>query len=520
MLKPANHLAARLIVVVTAALFSAFLSASELAVGLQPTENGVTFSLTNNSAKTVSVLVWETPLEPELTQDVFELIPERQDPADKFVDRARYSGRLIKRGIPKTSDFVELKAGQTVSSDIALADYYRLDVDGAHRVRFRGEFNVVESKVTDRTILAHGTGHAHVIGAKLISMQSAAVDVALVSTPERAFARVGGFNSCSASQQAEISSDLDASEVITREAISALENLPVNERPSSPRYLQWFGTYSALRYNTVLDTYQTAAARMADGSVEFNCDCNEEFFAFVFPIDPYKVYLCNAYWRADQLGTDSRAGTILHELSHFPEIGDTNDFAYGAVDVSNLAISNPNNAVFNADSIEYFAENTPVRAISAGVAPETVTSYQTLARGAAVTTSVDIGASNLYQLTGADSVRLTTLSGDADLYVYDSATADNEVCRSILTSAVDECDVAGLSTVYVVVRGFVTSDYRLESVAALEPIVVPQSNLASGGSGGGFVGPWVSVFLGWLLLLQRVRFVPGSVSGDKRGALR
>ena len=57
-------------------------------------------------------------------------------------------------------------------------------------------------------------------------------------------------------------------------------------------------------------------------------------------------------------------------------------------------------------------------------------------------------------------------------------------------------------------------------MAALEPIVVPQSNLASGGSGGGFVGPWVSVFLGWLLLLQRMRFVPGSVSGDKRGALR
>ncbi|HEV8631557.1 MAG TPA: M35 family metallo-endopeptidase, partial [Thermoanaerobaculia bacterium] len=48
-----------------------------------------------------------------------------------------------------------------------------------------------------------------------------------------------------------------------------------------------------------------------------------------------------------------------HETSHFTVVAGTDDWAYGQSACKSLALSNPTNAVDNADSHEYFAENTP-----------------------------------------------------------------------------------------------------------------------------------------------------------------
>ncbi|CCO33040.1 Peptidyl-Lys metalloendopeptidase Short=MEP [Rhizoctonia solani AG-1 IB] len=58
-------------------------------------------------------------------------------------------------------------------------------------------------------------------------------------------------------------------------------------------------------------------------------------------------------------GTDSKAGTIVHEASHFPEYAGTADHAYGQGACRDLARNDPNRAAMNADSHEYFAENQP-----------------------------------------------------------------------------------------------------------------------------------------------------------------
>ena len=72
-----------------------------------------------------------------------------------------------------------------------------------------------------------------------------------------------------------------------------------------------------------------------------------------------KIYLCGAFWNAPNTGTDSKAGTLIHESSHFTVNGGTSDWAYGQSDCKSLAISNPARAIDNADSHEYFAENRP-----------------------------------------------------------------------------------------------------------------------------------------------------------------
>ena len=80
-----------------------------------------------------------------------------------------------------------------------------------------------------------------------------------------------------------------------------------------------------------------------------------------YPNQPYKIYVCNAFWSAPMTGTDSKAGTLIHEMSHFNVVAATDDWAYGQTAAKSLASSDPTKALDNADSHEYFAENTPAQ---------------------------------------------------------------------------------------------------------------------------------------------------------------
>lgn len=74
------------------------------------------------------------------------------------------------------------------------------------------------------------------------------------------------------------------------------------------------------------------------------------------------VYLCASFWRANVTGSDSKGGTIVHEATHFLDIAGTEDIVYGQKASQELAKSEPDTAVQNADSHEYFVENNPALA--------------------------------------------------------------------------------------------------------------------------------------------------------------
>ena len=94
--------------------------------------------------------------------------------------------------------------------------------------------------------------------------------------------------------------------------------------------------------------------------MQFDCGCKKTYYAYVYPDSPYKIYLCKAFWAAPVSGTDSRGGTLIHELSHFTAVAGTDDHVYGQTGAASLAASDPTQALNNADNHEYFAENTPV----------------------------------------------------------------------------------------------------------------------------------------------------------------
>ena len=77
------------------------------------------------------------------------------------------------------------------------------------------------------------------------------------------------------------------------------------------------------------------------------------------PTSPTISTFARSSGRRRSTGTNSKAGTLIHEMSHFNVVAGTDDFVYGQTGAKNLAITNPNDAVMNADNHEYFAENTP-----------------------------------------------------------------------------------------------------------------------------------------------------------------
>lgn len=86
----------------------------------------------------------------------------------------------------------------------------------------------------------------------------------------------------------------------------------------------------------------------------------ENTWAYVIPNDTtHTVYLGGLFDdpATPDTGQDSRAGTLVHELSHFDDVGGTKDVVYGADDAKNLAKKKPADAQKNADNFEYYMEN-------------------------------------------------------------------------------------------------------------------------------------------------------------------
>jgi peptidyl-Lys metalloendopeptidase len=72
---------------------------------------------------------------------------------------------------------------------------------------------------------------------------------------------------------------------------------------------------------------------------------HKKMVAEVYPLDcMYRIFLTDLFWKSKPTGRNSKAGIVIHELSHFENIGDTKDFVY-----KNLALefakSCPNDAL-------------------------------------------------------------------------------------------------------------------------------------------------------------------------------
>ena len=308
----------------------------------------VRFALRNDSAQDLYVLSWQTPLR-GIREDIFEVTLNGKP--------VQYTGRHYKWATPQASDFVRIPAGGTVSARVELSEAYEISRTGEYTVRYRvpvrEALRAMGSQVTTAQV-----GHIESNVINLGIERNERLIAALAEAPESAVgqALTPGFVSCSSTRQSTLVTALGNAQSISLKARDYLNNLPAASRPTDTAYRTWFGAYLASRYSTVQSHFEAIYSATSTKTFTFHCDCTDSAYAYVYSNQPYNVHLCNAFWNAPNLGIDSKAGTLVHETSHFTVVAGTSDYAYGTSACQRLATSNPKKAINNADSHEYFAE--------------------------------------------------------------------------------------------------------------------------------------------------------------------
>ena len=302
----------------------------------------ISVTVSNDGRRAAQVLKWFTPFD-DVEGSLFAITRDGQPVA--------YLGALYKHAAPTKEDYLVLQPGESFTRQVDLGKYYDLSATGAYSIRYdvtasnlfssRGNFFRSESMSSNKLDLG---------------LEGRPNPVPAAITPD-AVSGSTSYNRCTTSQQTNLVSARNQASTYAADSLAYL-----NANKTGPRYVTWFGVVTTARYNTAKNHFAAISSAMDTASVTFDCSCKKKnVYAYVYSNQPYTIYLCGVFWTAPLTGTDSKAGTLIHEMSHFTVVAGTQDYVYGQSGAKNLAITDPDKAVNNADNHEYFAENTPAQ---------------------------------------------------------------------------------------------------------------------------------------------------------------
>lgn len=300
----------------------------------------VNVTVRNDGKVPARILKWFTP---------YEDVEEALFAVSRDGLAVQYIGADYKRLAPTAADYVFLAPGESFTRTVDLRNYYDLSASGRYSIQFRVSSLFLRSEkaalVKRDTTLVSNTLTLDIAG-RQTAVREIQPDLVSGST---------SFNRCNGSQQSSLNTARSEASTYAANALSYLST-----GTQGPRYTTWFGVFDSTRYSIVQSHFSSLSSAMDTAPITFDCTCKKKnVYAYVYPNQPYVIYLCNVFWTAPMIGTDSKAGTLIHETSHFYVVASTDDWAYGQSGAQSLAISDPSKAVDNADSHEYFAENNP-----------------------------------------------------------------------------------------------------------------------------------------------------------------
>ena len=186
---------------------------------------------------------------------------------------------------------------------------------------------------------------------------------ALAAAPVSATAQT--FVSCTKTERGQVHAARERAEVMTLAATQAIG--------PNRAFRRWFGPYTPSAGETVRRNLKRIVTGLQPEKLEAQCVdngfdlCAPDTFAFVDIDDAYVVFLCPSFFEMDTLkgltqstladGNGTRAGTLIHEVSHFTVIAGTEDHCYARDTCSAMARSDPADALENADNYQYFVED-------------------------------------------------------------------------------------------------------------------------------------------------------------------
>jgi peptidyl-Lys metalloendopeptidase len=178
-------------------------------------------------------------------------------------------------------------------------------------------------------------------------------------------AEAQSFEGCTKTERGIIIATMDRSKRLALTAASAVGPTPV--------YTRWFGKFSPRNGERVRRNLKSVVTAIRTGQVTTACVnhgtglCDRDTYAFVDPDDHYNVMLCPSFFTMETMkelddasaaeGNGTRAGTIIHEITHFTIVAGTDDICYSREVCTDMAIDAPQDALINADSYQYFVED-------------------------------------------------------------------------------------------------------------------------------------------------------------------
>ncbi|KXN86513.1 Peptidyl-Lys metalloendopeptidase [Leucoagaricus sp. SymC.cos] len=303
----------------------------------------VTTTVTNTGDGTLKLL--NDPLSPlsQLPANTFKITGGAKNASPSFKG---IKAKFVPSVAATQKAYTVLAPGESVDVEHNLSTTYDFTDagEGAYSFEANNLFYAVDDSAKVTVLKANVEAHT--------ARVSGTLRVARPAVEKRA-----SYNGCSSSEQSGLVSAASAAQSYAASALSYL----TSHTSSTTRYVTWFGTYTSSRHSTVQSHFSSISSNTFS-SFTYDCTCTDSgTYAYVYPDDFGHIYLCGAFWAAPNTGTDSRGGTLIHESSHFTVNGGTDDHVYGQSACKSLAISDPNSAIDNADSHEYFAENNPAQ---------------------------------------------------------------------------------------------------------------------------------------------------------------
>jgi len=252
---------------------------------------------------------------------------------------------MVMRLAPGPDDWMQIGPGQSVSTVVNLSRVYDMSQPGTYTVQFSYPLQVREADGTTR----------------FVNVESDPLLVASAGVQQGQFEGQGGPPSSSEGCTDTQFDIIDVAEGTAADWAYASDYYMdhVANPASDTHYDTWFGLYDAGRWATVNSNFQAIDAAL-DHDIEYICvSCGRTTVAYVYPAIPWEIYICPTFFDTRLIDEAYQAGVVLHEVSHWDIVANTNDYAYGESNCMALADSNPDSAIQNADSYHMFAKYLP-----------------------------------------------------------------------------------------------------------------------------------------------------------------
>ena len=321
----------------------------------------------NNGKKDYSVLKWRTPLD-GLRSNCLAV--------DANGKKLQYDGIYTKRSAPSPDQYLLVKPGQTVSSTFDVSDAYDMTKAGLYSMAVDTYLEYVMGSVIKKPVIQSNIAHLksssvsyeivdgsfmkRTLGQRTRSLERSneiheesltreGLDVEFDRRGEESNEIKYSIQGGSKALRDETEVAILAANTKIKSAIQDIENNP-------KRAKIWFGKTAIDAKNVFVDMKRKLARK--EMIYIFNGKkCEKDMFAYTY-LGSRKIFFCKAFNKAETLvGFDTKAGIIIHELSH--ALTYTDDITYGQHSCKKLAKKKAKKAVKNADNYEYYVESAP-----------------------------------------------------------------------------------------------------------------------------------------------------------------